>query len=789
MLVRKVWADTRALARETISLMVLVALGVGLYVGLYQAYLNLGAVYESIYERTHFAHVSAEFDAGPAGLVDTARTIPGVRVAMGRVVRDGGIIQRGREMERVHGRFIGVPRDRRPPVNDLWILEGRYVGAANEAVLEQQFAHENGYAIGDRLEGIVDQRIREFTVVGFGVSPEYLYPVPDRYAVMVSPGTFGVVFIEDERARDWFGMGRRVNQIHCAVEPGREKEVLEKLRGITRRHGLDFAYVQDDQPSKHLLDVDQEYFATLSIFFPVLFLLAAGLSLYGTMSRIVRLQIMIIGTMRACGFTRREVLLQHLLQGALVPLGGAIPGVFLGYWLAWELNKVYMEIYRLPLGPAALNPEVVLVGLCLAAGTGLAAAWFPARTAASLPPALAMRGEMQTGGAMRAQDAVVRWTRRVSVANRIPLRGVFSRATQTLLAAGGIASGVAVIITTLGLYVAVMDLIDEFVFESRQYEFDLAFTRPQGALLARGAAALPGGRAVALTCSLPVRVHSSWGSADMMLTGLEPGQDLLRVRTMGGERMEVWPGEIWLSQQMADRVGAEPGDPVRVAWTGSSRRSRVRTTMRVAGILDMSMGATAYGEYRDVRRLVDRVWPRSSYGAHLDCDPASVEQLRRRLERSDDIALVSTTEDIREQMEEQLAVTFVFLGVLLTFGMILAGSAIHGVASISLLERTRELAALRSLGFSVTATARLAGMELLLLAVFGLAIGLPMGAWLNEVLMAGVETENMTMRALLPPWTFVLTVVIVLALLACSVWSGARRLRAMDLSQAVKAQE
>lgn len=789
MLLRKAWADTRALARETISLMVLVALGVGLFIGLYEAYQNLGVVYDSIYERTRFADVSAQLESGPPGLVDTARTIPGVRVAVGRVVKDGAIVQRGRERERVLGRFVGVPRNRRPPVNDLWILEGRYVSAADEAVVEHQFARHNGYVIGDRLKGTVEGRTRELTVVGFAASPEYIYPVPSRHALFVARGTFGVVFIEEERARDWFGVGRRINEIHCLVEAGRAEEVLDKLRGLTRGYGLDFAYVQDDQPSKHLLDMDQEGFATLSFFFPVLFLVSAGLSLYGTMTRLVRLQVTVIGTLRACGFTRGEILFGQLVQGGLIPVGGAVPGAILGHGLAVQMNRLYAAELHLPMASAAVHWDTVLGGLFLALATGLAAAYLPARMAANLPPALAMRGETESGRAMRAQEAVVGWTRRAPVAYRIPLRGVFRRASRTLFAVSGITGGAAIIITTLGLHVATMDAIDEYVVESRAYEVDLSFTRPQGALLARGAAALPGGRAVGLTCSLPVRVRSSWGRADVVLTGVEAGQDLLRVRTAGGGRMAVRPGEVWLPKQTAERLGVEAGDPVRVEWTGSSRRRRLRTTMRVAGVLDVAFGAGAYGEYRDIRRLADRAWPLSSYGAHFDCDPALVEQFKQRFERSDDVALVSTTGDVRREMDEQMGLMYVFLGVLLGFGSILAGSAIQGVASISLLERTRELASLRSLGFSAGATARLAGAELLLLAVLGLAVGMPVGAWLNAQFLGAYQTETMAIRVFLPVWVHFVTALVVLMLVAYSTWSGARRLAAMDLSQAVKARE
>jgi len=159
------------------------------------------------------------------------------------------------------------------------------------------------------------------------------------------------------------------------------------------------------------------------------------------------------------------------------------------------------------------------------------------------------------------------------------------------------------------------------------------------------------------------------------------------------------------------------------------------------------------------------------------------------LERSDDVALVSTTADVEQEINEQMALMFIFIGILLSFGMLLAGSAIHTVASVSLLERTRELATLRTLGFTAGAAAWLAAIELCILAGMGLLIGMPFGVALNSLYMSSFTTENMSFRPVLPWWVYLVTVLIVAALVALSSYEGMRRLRTMDLAQATKARE
>lgn len=787
---RKVLADARALSGQTISLMILVAIGVLLFVGLYQAYQFLTVTYSTIYTTGRLADASVLFDRGPEGLVDQARTIPHVREAMGRVVRDGAIIQEGREHERVVGRFVGVPRFRPPVINDLLLVQGRRIRNANEAVLEHQFAAESGYRLGDVIKCSYVGAEREFTLVGFAVSPEYVYPVPSQYALFVARGTFGVVFIDEARAREWLGIGRQITELHVLTDPGNREEVLEKLEGLVDGYGLETGFVQDDQPSKRLLDMDQQGFATLSVFFPLLFLAAAGLSLYGALTRIVRLQVSLIGMLKACGFSDAQILVQHVLQGVIVSVGGAVPGVGLGHLLAQWLGKQYAASLKLAM--FYTEPQWATMGgaFLMAAGTGFVAAYLPARMAARLAPAVAMRGDIENPRGIMAQRRLTRLIRLPRVVYLIPVRGIFRRASRTLLAMAGIIGGTAIIITTFGMHVSTMDAIDEYLQGTRTYEIDAQFTSPGGLEVARFIRGLPGVREVSLNTGLPVRIRTHRGEAELMLTGIQSGQRLLRLHAVTGELIHTIPDGIWVPLKIAERLGVEKGDPIWVEWTRTSRRRPIGRLMRVSGRVDVSMGNSCYGEYHDVRRAFsDRVYPESSYGAFIACDPARTEALRRRLERSDAVAAVTTTRDAEEQIEEQMGLMFIFIGVLLSFGSILAGAAVQSVASVSIMERTRELATLRSLGFAARSAAGLIAFELYVLAMLGLIVGIPLGVRLNTLFMASYNTENMTFRAVLPPWVHVVTVAIVFALVGASAWAGARRIAAMDLSQATKARE
>lgn len=93
-----------------------------------------------------------------------------------------------------------------------------------------------------------------------------------------------------------------------------------------------------------------------------------------------------IGILRAMGASRSQVTRVFLWQGIVVGVSGSVFGTLLGMGL--------LALFRLaPLTfTPELSPEIVLRSCLIALGTGLVAAVMPARRAAGLDPAVAIRG-------------------------------------------------------------------------------------------------------------------------------------------------------------------------------------------------------------------------------------------------------------------------------------------------------------------------------------------------------------------------------------------------------------
>jgi lipoprotein-releasing system permease protein len=98
-----------------------------------------------------------------------------------------------------------------------------------------------------------------------------------------------------------------------------------------------------------------------------------------------------IGILRAMGATQGQVLRIFLLQGAIVGALGSILGVLMAFGLVWAFTTFVRGSDGLPLFIITLAPSLALLIAGIATLCGVLAAVAPARRAAALDPAQAIR--------------------------------------------------------------------------------------------------------------------------------------------------------------------------------------------------------------------------------------------------------------------------------------------------------------------------------------------------------------------------------------------------------------
>ena len=117
----------------------------------------------------------------------------------------------------------------------------------------------------------------------------------------------------------------------------------------------------------------------------VIVLIVSGIGIMNVMFVTVKERTKEIGTLKALGAKKKEILEQFLLEAIFISLFGGITGVFIGAVLMPLMEKFDI--------PVAFSINSIIFGLFFSVATGVFFGYYPALKAAELDPIEALRYE------------------------------------------------------------------------------------------------------------------------------------------------------------------------------------------------------------------------------------------------------------------------------------------------------------------------------------------------------------------------------------------------------------
>ena len=803
-----------------LGIVLMVASGIALFDATYLSYYNLGHSYHFSYRKLNMADFTIEVQSAPEEVVDRIRRIPGVKAVEGRVFEELEIEQ-DLATRRVLGRILSIPDRGLPAVNTPRIVRGRLPapGSSRELLLEYSFAQYHGYKPGDAIYPVVDDDKIRFRVAGIFKSPEYIVVVQSRDNPTPTPKQLGVMFMRKEIVDRLFGTSGAVNQVAVTIMPGvRRARVMRDAEKLLRPYGADEPVPQEQQPSYEMLELDLRALRNLSIFFPVLFLSIASLSIYNLLSRMIHAQKAQIGFMRAVGYGRKAVLGHYCTFAALIGLIGSGVGSILGYRMARSLTDLYVTNVSVPYEDIQPRFEVMAVGVVVSFIVTLLAGLIPARTASKMTPAEAIRIDVPTVSRMPVMENFMPWLRRLSYTWRLPLRNLLRRPKRTISTILGIASAITLILVSSGLIDSSRAAIDFYFVHLQKYNVAVMFAHPRTESALGQVRKWKGVQRVEPLLQVPVKVTYRGREKVTIIFGVDPNTRLLNPTAYDGARISVPRTGVSMGDPLMRRLGlslgqtvtftlpkktvpelAPPGMEIPGAAPGYRRqvlsRSRglqevkFRKQVRIMRRTYQPIGNALMMNIGEVRRLFGpalELPPNAINGVLVLTDPRYEKEVTRRMYDLPGAAMVVSMQDSRQEIDEAMKTFNTFVNIMLGFAIALAFVIISNATTMNILERTREMASMRALGVGIWQIGAMVTIENLSAWVAGTVLGLPVGRWLADYFVKLYISEAFHMQTVIFPKTYAWTILGILITVLISQLPGIRYLARLDLASATK---
>lgn len=782
---KKLRRDLWQMRGQVLTVALVVACGIAMYVTMRGAYESVLQAQQDYYSRYRFADVFAQLKRAPDSVAPNIAAIPGVASAQTRMVVDVTLDVPGLD-EPALGRLISIPENRAPMLNDLHIVRGTYIepNRRSDVLVSEAFANANKLHVGDTVGAVINGRWEPLRIAGIAISPEYVYEIRGA-EVFPDNRRFGVIWMGREALGPAFNMEAGFNNVALTLAPGAsEAEVISRLDILLEPYGGLGAYGRYDQISNRFVSDEIMQDRITGIFVPMIFLGVAAFLIHIVLSRLVKSQRAAIGLLKAFGYSNLVVALHYLRFALVAVFLGTVIGAPAGIWLGRGLATMYQDFFRFPELRFVSTFGLIGVAVLISAAAASLGALGALRSVVRMPPAEAMRPEAPA----RFRPGIAErlgLQRFVSLSARMILRDVERRPWRAAISVLALSLAGATLIVGFYFYDAIDYLIQVEFQNAAREDVTVTLNEPHGWNARDALAQLPGALRSEPLRVVAAKLRFGHHSRRVAIMGLEADRQLRRIVDINERAINLPPDGLVISSNLAKSLGVSPGDKITVEVLEGERPVQ---EVEVAAIVDDLIGTSAYMDITALNRLM-REGPSIS-GAFIAVDALMASHLYSFLKRTPAVSGVAVREAMLSSFRDTIARSLgISVGALVGFACVIAFGVVYNGARINLSERSCELASLRVLGFTRAEISWMLLGEQGLLAAVSVPIGYVLGYGICAALVYSMQSELYRMPLVITERTFAYTALIIAV---ASAFSGAlilRRARHLDLVAVLKARE
>lgn len=722
MLKRKLLRDLWQNRTQFISIFLMAFLGLFVFAGIDAESTGIGISTAQYYEETNLADNWVMGTSFSTEEVKRLEALPQIASVDRKLVLEGKAKVGDGEEPSMEFNFVESMNSSFP-----YIKEGEAFDVDKEGVwLEELFAKKWNLQVGDYVrleyEGILfTEQIR-----GIIIHPEYVFYSLDSDSMMPNYGTYGYAYlsskeypIQDELYYNYMV----IEQTNAGESSEESMEFKELVKDTLNRQNI---VVLDRKQNGGIEAIasEQSQHEEMGIMFSAVFLLIAVMGIVTTMTRMTSNQRIQIGTLKALGFGKRKITWHYMSYGIVISSLGSIVGAVLGY--------LYLPLLFLP----SMSAYYILPNWVTQMSVKTYYAIVLAILVSTLVSFLACRKELKDMPAITLKPAAPKNIRHsmleksrmwlsLNFSTQWNVRDVLRNKARSLMGIAGVAGCTMLLLCAFGCSDCVKEIAvwqyGELVtgqykvifgqqvtnLEKRQYK-----QQYKGQLVQEG------------SCEFRTDSLVKKGG----ITILDEG-NYLHFQNADGEEIILPQQGISMSVKMAQVLGIKQGDFIEWHIVGEKewQRSRITALYRTPTGQGITLSREEYESLQ------------------YDFNPTSFYTnmtIPQYVKDSDDISGVISIEQLKIDLDKNMEMMNLMVGILIVAAVLLGIIVLYNMGVLSFLEKTREVATLKVLGFSSGRIRRILRQQNNWITIIGIVAGLILGYQFLDIMMQTMSEDN-----------------------------------------------
>ncbi|WP_256720550.1 MULTISPECIES: FtsX-like permease family protein [Paenibacillus] len=577
-----------------------------------------------------------------------------------------------------------------------------------------------------------------------------------------------------------------------------EKEVAEGQKELDQLE-LPKVYVMDRSvnPGYTEYSDNADRLSSIATAFPVFFFLIAALVSLTTMTRMVEEQRLQIGTLKALGYSNRDVMKKFLVYSTLASVAASAAGLAIGFTLFPAIiYDAYGALYNLPDVRTRFYLSYSIISIVVAVLCTTMTAYVATRVELRSNASVLMRPRAPKNGSRIWLERVPWVWNRLGFIGKVTARNLFRYKQRMFMTVCGVAGCTALILTGFGLKDSIGDIAPLQYGKIMQHQATVVFQDDNGdsSMLEdynKRIADTP-----EITGILNVTQEAMTATApgvnaqDVSLFVPQSPEEIdsfIVLKSRGQEKkLSLTDDGAIITEKLAKLFDLKIGSTFTVQNSDNDPYE-----IRVAGITENYAMHYVYMTPLYYEEIFDGTPEVNSQLLTYDNnhDPEWEDQLGETLTASQRVAMVSFTSGVSNAFSDTMDSMNVVVVVLIVSAAALAFVVLYNLTNINVSERIRELSTIKVLGFYDKEVTMYIYRENMILTVLGIIAGSLGGVFLHRFVLLTAEVDAMMFSPAIHGISYGYAALLTLLFSAIVMASMHYKLKRIDMIEALKSVE
>lgn len=759
MLIRKLFRTMRQYRAQFISMVIMVTLGIGMFVGFNMEWAGIERNTSSFFEKSGFADYRLISETGYSeNVFKKVANIKGVEAATRFLSANTDVLEG-------NGDSLALCITTNFDVSGFVLISGEEYNALDKdgIWISDQYAEKNKIKLGDEVTMLYGNYRIKGKIRGLVKAAERMICVRDETQLMPDFKTYGFAYISPVMYEDVVGFDY-YPQINVISNLSKKEitEAVDKALGRTTA-----ILTKDEIVSYAEAEGEIKEGKTMGSILPALFLLIGLLTMVTTMHRLTVKEKTQIGTLKALGFHDSSIIFHYTSYAFMVSVIGAVLGIGMGFGIARYIMDpngtmgTYLDMPEWDL----VFPWFCYVAIAVIIFALTLVGYFSVRKMLHGTAADALRPYMPK----KVKALFIEKTKffhKLSFGSRWNMRDIVRHKSRTAMSLIGIIGCSILIVASLGM----RDTMDEFL--SMYYDTGLNYS--SRIFLSEDASD-------AEKNSIIEKYHGDYGAAvsvkmddkTVSLDIYDLSHDSIRFSNEDAQSIKLKDNGAYLCMRLAERFGLKEGDTFKISPFGTDETYELAISGVFRSVSENIVITNRYADKIKIPYAVDSVY------TDIQKNDIPVNNIIKSVQSKQ--MIVDSFETFTDIMDVMI---YILVGGALLLGIVV----LYNLGTMSYTERYREMATLKVLGFRDKKIGRLLIGQNFILSVIGVIVGIPLGALTLAYLMEALAGEYEMIMVIEAPTYFVSVLLTVGMSLFVSLLVS-RKNRKINMVEALKGME